>query len=288
MTLFEPPPENGELFALIDVKRGDAGKAKILVDLLASGRIQMVVKPIGGAGSGRTAYIEGQKLVFSQLPEGIAFRGVTAAIGHMAWIYPDAFQFGEAHLAKLFNGKNGLLQEMERFKSQGFMRGKLMISPRAALGMPWHLAQDMLEEILRTPDDIGTTANGMGPIAASYFGRNGLRMGDLLLNEADLKRRFMTAHRLAKASFKGLTDAAKWYYSSLHEPHREKLKERFGGESLHWFHTQDCLGGDASKLFNWLLNVQKQLRPYIQDIDAAVVENRRRKEGCFRRDIDRQ
>ncbi len=291
MTFFSISPEHGELFALIDAKRGDAGKAKILIDLLASGRIQLMCKPIGGAGSGRTAYREGSKLVFAQLPEGIAFRGVEAVIGHLAFIYPDAYKYSDPVLAKLFNGKTGLLQEIQRFKDAGFFRGNLSISPRAALGMPWHLLQDMLEEIVRMPDDIGTTVNGMGPIASTYFGRNCLRMGDLLLNERELERRFCMAHRLGTATIEGLAGYAGDHLNKLDETSIRKVAKRF----LDWDGDEDRLVeaieryddfvGDFSldklgdELFEWLLNTKRELMQYVRDIDALVAENRRRKEG---------
>jgi len=294
VTLFSPPPDNGELFALIDVKRGDAGKAKILIDLLASGRIQLMCKPIGGAGSGRTAYIDGQKLVFAQLPEGIAFEDVTAVIGSLAFVYPDAFQFSPlSFTGHLFNGKTGLIQEMERFRSQGFLRGELVISPRAALGLPWHLSQDMLEEIIRMPDDIGTTVNGMGPIASTYFGRNGLRMGDLLASESDLRRRFLSAYRIGSAVIGGLThDAQARIKRDFDGETLKKIAGRFCGwnesngrtfleavDELHSVTPQEFLGGSEDELFAWLLNVQRELKQYVRDIDELVAENRRRKEG---------
>ncbi|MBU0625364.1 adenylosuccinate synthetase [Patescibacteria group bacterium] len=279
MSLFARPSEHGGLYVLLDVKRGDAGKAKLLVDLLALGFIKLVVKPIGGAGSGRTAYIDGQKLVFSQLPEGIAFAGVTAAIGDLAFVYPDAFQFSNPVLGQLFNGRRGLIQEMESLQAQGFYRGRLAISPRAPLVMPWHLAQDMLEEIVRSPNDIGTTVNGMGPIAACFFGRNSLRLGDLLLNSFGLLNRYKTVLPLASAMLSGLMQMAGSRFSALSTEQQKKLNDRFQTDLGSWLDNNThevCI--EPILTYDWLRRIRNQLRPYICDVAELVAENRRRRE----------
>jgi adenylosuccinate synthase len=267
---------SGDLITLLDVKRGDAGKAKVAVDHLARGSIGLVIRPIGGAGSGRTACIEGQKVVFSQVPEGVAFHDVTAAIGDMAFVYPDAYQFADPILARLFNGRIGLLQEMQRIEAQGFWRGQLVISPRAPLVMPWHLLQDMLEEIIRTPHDIGTTVNGMGPIASSFFARNSLRVADLLLKREALRTRFSTVFRLNQAVIRGLMASAREYFARLSHTDQLRLNDRFKTDLLAWLqHRADQPILSSSSLLAWLHFVQSELQPYIRDVAEIVAENRR-------------
>jgi adenylosuccinate synthase len=81
--------------------------------------------------------------------------------------------------------------EVDDLNKRGINTSKLLISDRAQLIMPYHIALEGLEEDALGPQAIGTTRKGIGPTFADKVARNGIRTGDLLDKEV-LKRRLTT------------------------------------------------------------------------------------------------
>ncbi len=140
---------------------GDEGKGKI-TDALAS-TASMVVRANGGSNAGHT--VETPEGVFKMhlVPSGILNPDCTCVIG--AGVVIDPF---------------GLASELTELEKRGVQTNNLLISERAHLVLPFHMAIDRYEEQLRADRSIGTTLRGIGPAYADKVSRRGLRIGDLL------------------------------------------------------------------------------------------------------------
>jgi adenylosuccinate synthase len=140
---------------------GDEGKGKI-VDYLSEGA-DIVARAQGGSNAGHTVVVDGEKFVFHLIPSGILHPGKICILGDGMVIDPRSF-----------------LQELEVLSRQGVkVEGRLFISPKAHLVMPYHRILDELYERLRGKGKIGTTGRGIGPAYEDKVARWGIRVGDL-------------------------------------------------------------------------------------------------------------
>ncbi|MBI2908330.1 MAG: adenylosuccinate synthase [Chloroflexi bacterium] len=156
---------------------GDEGKGKI-VDLLAE-RADVVARFSGGNNAGHTVINQFGKFALHLIPSGIFSPRAVCLIGNGVVIDPTA-----------------LLQEIADLKAHGVDMGRLFISNRAHLIMPYHILLDRLEEASRGSGAIGTTGRGIGPAFTDKTARLGIRMGDLLDKEAFRERlRFVLDHK---------------------------------------------------------------------------------------------
>ena len=73
-----------------------------------------------------------------------------------------------------------LIGEISMLEERGVDTSQLMISDRAHVVMPWHVAIDRLDEAMRGENAIGTTGTGTGPAFIDKTARLGIRTGDLL------------------------------------------------------------------------------------------------------------
>ena len=141
---------------------GDEGKGK-LVDLLSED-IDIVARYQGGANAGHTIRWGDESFVLHLLPSGIFRSGVACVIGNGVVIDPVA-----------------LLREIRTVREMGYeVEGRLMISHKAHLIMPYHKAIERAREHARDAGAIGTTGRGIGPAYVDKFARTGVRVVDLL------------------------------------------------------------------------------------------------------------
>ena len=144
---------------------GDEGKGKI-VDLLSSSH-DIVARYQGGANAGHTIVIGGTKYVLHLIPSGILNDGVKCVIGNGVVIDPIA-----------------LTHEIEMLKGHGIdVTGRLFISHKAHLIMPYHKLLDQVRESTNVDKAIGTTGRGIGPAYIDKARRIGIRIVDLLDRE---------------------------------------------------------------------------------------------------------
>jgi adenylosuccinate synthase len=140
---------------------GDEGKGKI-VDLLTPS-FQVVARYQGGHNAGHTVYVNGQKFVLHLIPSGILHAGVMCLIGNGVVVDPHA-----------------LFAEVDELKRLGIdVPGRLLVSDKAHLILPYHRELDVLSEARRGDRKIGTTSRGIGPAYEDKIGRRGIRVGDL-------------------------------------------------------------------------------------------------------------
>ena len=140
---------------------GDEGKGKI-VDLLTP-NFSVVARFQGGHNAGHTVYVNGRKFVLHLIPSGILHPGVVCVIG--SGVVVD--------LAALFT-------EIDMLAGMGVdVSGRLFVSDKAHLILPYHREMDLLSEARRGERKIGTTSRGIGPAYEDKIARRGVRVGDL-------------------------------------------------------------------------------------------------------------
>jgi adenylosuccinate synthase len=140
---------------------GDEGKGKI-VDLLTQ-HFQVVARYQGGHNAGHTVYVDGRKFVLHLIPSGILHPGVACYIGNGVVVDPHA-----------------LFAEVDELAGMGIdVTGRLFVSDKAHLILPYHRELDLLSEARRGERKIGTTSRGIGPAYEDKIARRGVRIGDL-------------------------------------------------------------------------------------------------------------
>ncbi|MCL2000358.1 MAG: adenylosuccinate synthase [Planctomycetes bacterium] len=171
------------LTVVAGVNWGDEGKGR-MVDLLAS-RHDIVVRYQGGNNAGHTIVNDRGKIVLNLLPSGVFHEGVVNVMGQGMVIDPT-------HLAREIAGlaERGVVLTPKR----------LVVSDRAALCLPWHVRQDILEEERLGDARFGSTRRGIGPAYADRHIKKCLRTADLRLAPDALR------HKVAAlAEWKDLT-----------------------------------------------------------------------------------
>ncbi|MBL8189506.1 MAG: adenylosuccinate synthase, partial [Acidobacteria bacterium] len=170
--------------AIIGAQWGDEGKGKI-VDLIAP-HFDIVARYQGGHNAGHTVIIrrngEDQKFVLHLIPSGITHPGKTCVIGNGVVVHPGA-----------------LLTEIDELRAKGIevSAANLLISNRAHLILPHHIALDRAIEASRGNSAVGTTMRGIGPAYEEKMARRGIRAGDLT-NSATLVEKL--AHNAKQAN----------------------------------------------------------------------------------------
>mgnify|MGYP001042495835 FL=1 len=155
---------------LLGLQWGDEGKGKI-VDVLTS-NYDIIARFQGGPNAGHTLIFDGRKHVLHTIPSGIFHKDAVNVVGNGVVIDPVIFKKELDNLAD-FNLD---------FKS------KLLISRKAHLILPTHRLLDAASEASKGKAKIGSTLKGIGPTYMDKTGRNGMRVGDLELE--DWKERY--------------------------------------------------------------------------------------------------
>ncbi len=152
--------------AIIGAQWGDEGKGKI-VDLLAP-NFDIVARYQGGHNAGHTVIIRrdgiDHKFVLHLIPSGITHPGKVCVIGNGVVVSPEA-----------------LITEIDHLRARDIDvdETNLLISNRAHLILPYHVALDRQLESRRGSNAVGTTMRGIGPAYEEKMARRGIRAGDL-------------------------------------------------------------------------------------------------------------
>ena len=153
---------------------GDEGKGKI-VDVLSE-RFSAVARYAGGHNAGHTVIIGKDKFVLQLIPCGVLRPGCKGVIGNGVVLDPIYF-----------------LDEIDRVRKTGLdMDGRLFVSNRAQVILPYHRMIELASETAPGRQKIGTTSKGIGPSYVDKMARSGLRIVDLL-NTSLLKTHIETA-----------------------------------------------------------------------------------------------
>jgi adenylosuccinate synthase len=212
---------------VIGAQWGDEGKGKI-VDLLTP-RFSIVARYQGGHNAGHTVYVRGQKFVLHLIPSGILHPGVSCVIGNGVVVDPTA-----------------LFAEVDELARLGVdVAGRLFVSDRAHLILPYHRELDVLSEARRGERRIGTTSRGIGPAYEDKIARRGIRVSDL-------------ANR-----------------SVLEEGVRENVKARnrvIKDTTLDWQQVYDELVAFGERIKPWVVDASVMLNAAIKSGKAVMFE----------------
>ncbi|MCH7800373.1 MAG: adenylosuccinate synthase, partial [Chloroflexi bacterium] len=157
-------------YAVLGAQWGDEGKGKI-VDVLARD-MDIVARFSGGNNAGHTVVNDQGKFSVHLVPCGIFWPHTMNLIGNGVVIDPDV-----------------LLDEIDSLDGYGIdVAGRIIVSERAHLVMPYHVVLDNLAERARGENRLGTTGKGIGPAYSDKAARTGVRAADLLDIEALLPR----------------------------------------------------------------------------------------------------
>ncbi len=147
---------------VVGTQWGDEGKGKV-VDLLAE-KFDIVARYQGGHNAGHTVHLGEQKFILQLIPSGILRPNKLAVIGNGVVLDPAA-----------------LLAEIEALEQAGVqVSGRLYISHRAQIVLPYHRMMEKAAESAPGKARIGTTSRGIGPTYEDKMGRRGIRLADLL------------------------------------------------------------------------------------------------------------
>ena len=156
--------------AVLGAQWGDEGKGKI-VDMLTP-RFSAVARYQGGHNAGHTVYMDGKRFVLHLIPSGILHPDVTCVVGNGVVVDPQA-----------------LFKEINELAGMGItVEGRLRISEKAHVILPYHRELDVLSEARRGERKIGTTSRGIGPAYEDKIGRRGIRICDLLGDRVALQQ----------------------------------------------------------------------------------------------------
>jgi adenylosuccinate synthase len=148
---------------LLGLQWGDEGKGKI-VDVLTP-VYDVIARFQGGPNAGHSLEFNEIKHVLHTIPSGIFHKDKINLIGNGVVIDPVIFK-----------------KETEALEKMGVSPAdSIYISKRAHLILPSHRVLDAASEAAKGDTKIGSTLKGIGPTYMDKTGRNGLRIGDILL-----------------------------------------------------------------------------------------------------------
>ena len=142
---------------IVGLQWGDVGKGKI-VDMVAQ-EYEVVARFAGGHNAGHTIVTDGKKYALHLIPSGILNPDAVNIIGNGVVVCPT-----------------NLMKEMSQFEN---LEGRLWLSDKAHLILPYHQLVDQAKERMRGDKAIGTTGRGIGPAYADKISRSGHRIGEL-------------------------------------------------------------------------------------------------------------
>jgi len=149
-----------KITTIVGAQWGDEGKGKI-TDFFAS-ESDYVVRFHGGNNAGHTVIVNGKTFKLHLIPSGVIYGEPLSVIGNGVVVDPKA-----------------LINEIEYLKNKG-IKPKLMVSDRAHVIMPYHIALDGALSNHQEDLAAGSTNRGIAPVYADKMYRNGIRMIDLL------------------------------------------------------------------------------------------------------------
>ncbi len=168
---------------LLGLQWGDEGKGKI-VDVLTKD-YDIIARFQGGPNAGHTLEFDGIKHVLHTIPSGIFHKNAMNVVGNGVVIDPVIFKKE--------------LDALQKFNLD--INAILLISRKAHLILPTHRLLDAASEASKGKAKIGSTLKGIGPTYMDKTGRNGMRIGDLELDNWQEKYRALANKHEAMISF---------------------------------------------------------------------------------------
>ena len=184
---------------IVGIQWGDEGKGKI-VDMLAQ-KYDVVCRSQGGHNAGHTIWVDGVRYALHLVPSGILNPKAVNIIGNGVVLSPES-----------------IIKEMSQFEN---LEGRLYISDKAHLNLPYHALIDQAKERLKGDKAIGTTGKGIGPSYSDKINRVGFRVGELV-NPSNLCDKIIEYFEQNRAIFDVL---------AIETPNKEALLEELSAYS---------------------------------------------------------
>jgi len=191
--------------AVVGTQWGDEGKGKV-VDYLAE-HADYVARFNGGNNAGHTVINEFGTFKIHLVPSGIFARNAVGLIGGGVVIDPAV-----------------LIDEIDMLNRAGVgVEGRLWVSPRSHLIMPYHKILDGLYEEAKGAGATGTTRRGIGPVFADKVSYNGIRWTDFRSNafesrlkvQLELKNKIIVALGGETLRYDEVCETYRGYYEKL-------------------------------------------------------------------------
>ena len=148
---------------ILGLQWGDEGNGKI-VDFLAE-KYDIVARFQGGPNAGHTLKFGGKKYVLHTVPSGIFREKLINVVGNGVVLDPITFE-----------------REIQNLRvAEVAFEDRLLVAKKAHLIIPTHRLLDAASEAAKGSAKIGSTLKGIGPTYMDKTGRNGLRVGDIML-----------------------------------------------------------------------------------------------------------
>ncbi|MEI6775232.1 MAG: adenylosuccinate synthase [bacterium] len=159
--------DEGTVDVILGLQWGDEGKGKI-VDIVAP-KYKIVSRAQGGPNAGHTIKFKNFEIVLHTIPSGICHEGTKNVIGNGVVLDAAILVF----------------KEMNQLISKGMVtfeqiKERLFISKKTHLILPSQVMLDIISEKMKGNDKIGSTLKGISPTYQDKYGRNGLRIKDIL------------------------------------------------------------------------------------------------------------
>lgn len=150
--------------AIVGANWGDEGKGKI-TDMLGE-ESDIIVRFQGGSNAGHTIINNYGKFALHLLPSGVFYDHTTSIIGNGVAL----------NIPYLFNEINDIVK-------RGVPKPKILVSDRAQILMPYHIAFDQFEEERLGKASFGSTKSGIAPFYSDKYAKIGIQVSELFDNE---------------------------------------------------------------------------------------------------------
>ena len=171
--------------AIVGANWGDEGKGKI-TDVLAA-QSDIVIRFQGGSNAGHTIVNNYGKFALHQLPSGVFHSHITNIIGNGIALSVENF-----------------VKEMSELEKRGVPKPNILISDRAQIVMPYHIAFDCYEEERLGKNSFGSTKSGIAPFYSDKYSKIGFQVNELYDDVDTLKEKIKRVLEIKNATLKNL------------------------------------------------------------------------------------
>ena len=171
--------------AIVGANWGDEGKGKI-TDVEAA-QSDIVIRFQGGSNAGHTIINNYGKFALHQLPSGVFYGHITNIIGNGVALSVENF-----------------IKELKSLEERGVPKPNILVSDRAQVVMPYHVALDSFEEARLSSKSFGSTKSGIAPFYSDKFAKIGFQVSELFDDEDSLKEKIEHVITLKNVLYKDL------------------------------------------------------------------------------------
>ena len=156
--------------AIVGANWGDEGTGMI-TDMLGE-ESDIIVRFQGGSNAGHTIINDYGKFALHLLPSGVFYDHTTSIIGNGVAL----------NIPYLFN-------EINELTKRGVPQPKILVSDRAQILMPYHIAFDEYEEERLGKKSFGSTKSGIAPFYSDKYAKIGIQVSELFQDDDALKEK---------------------------------------------------------------------------------------------------